>query len=493
MSDPNFSPFNGVPPPPGQINTSPAFSTIQAGDPGFATTTENEPQACTSYSTLPSHPGTADQVGAQSYNFQPGFASSTGPARTSVSNNAYPALIDPALLPQPLDEDHPDPATIARSRGLKPATKVGGARQKDKGKKRARSSDSEVDSDTAPPPTKQRGRPKGSSNFVSRDVNKLLDIAEKFARKYHRPERDEKSLESKYKLLLKAKKPTGDAACPPEVKRAHRIEHLINTRAGTRELSDNDDDSDSDSDSDASSDGSIEVLECPAAKVHTAVARRTPTPPTHRSRMNAPELVTKLAKTFDPDTQQSQEEERSQRSFQTTQLFTLTQQLRDAQTANDGLRNELASMRRACDHAELKLEMYEHGFAGGDVAKPKPRRSSRSRYIAENYPDLVRRGGKIRCEQIYPDGGACTQWVTDGESSNESEKENWDPNTSSLPSFHRSSSPFDRYTSSLSAGPSQPRQQIDDGRHSPTTLGTELPVASLSTAGAVFRQMSPNI
>jgi hypothetical protein len=335
----------------------------------------------------------------------------------------------------------------------------------------------------------------------------------KFARKYHRPERDEKSLESKYKLvrcdstssilitycvhvrqLLKAKKPTGDAACPPEVKRAHRIEHLINTCAGTRELSDNDDDSDSDSDSDASSDGSIEVLERPAAKVHTAVARRAPTPPARRSRMNAPELVTKLAKTFDPDTQQSQEEERSQRSFQTTQLFTLTQQLRDTQTANDGLRNELVSVWRACDRAELKLEMYEHGFAGGgDVAKPKPRCSSRLRYIAENYPDLVRRGGKIRCERIYPDGGACTQWVTDGESSNESEKENWDPNTSSLTSFHRSSSPFDRYTSSLSASPSQPRQQIDDGRHSATTLGTELPVASSSTAGAVSRHMSPNI
>ncbi|KAJ7359667.1 hypothetical protein DFH08DRAFT_652097, partial [Mycena albidolilacea] len=345
-----------------------------------------------------------------------------------------PALINPALFPQPLDEDRPDPATIARSRGLKPATKVGGARQKDKGKKRARSSDSEVDSDAAPPPTKQRGRPKGLSNFVSRDVNKLLDIAKKvrpmgqkgwkkvtkrynkFARKYHRPERDEKSLESKYKLLLKAKKPTGDVACPPEVKRAHRIEHLINTRAGTRELSDNDDDSDSDSDSDASSDGSIEVLERPAAKVHTAVARQ---------------LVTKLVKTFDPDTQQSREEERSQRSFQTTQLFTLTQQLRDAQTTNDGLQNELVSVRRACDRAELKLEMYEHGFAGGgDVAKPKPRRSSRLRYIAENYPDLVCRGGKIRCERIYPDGGACTQWVTDGESSNKSEKENWDPNTS---------------------------------------------------------------
>ncbi|KAJ7312827.1 hypothetical protein DFH08DRAFT_821672 [Mycena albidolilacea] len=200
MSDPNFSPFNGVPPLPGQINgpppaqtappptqpstaaaSFPGISTIQAGDPGFTTTMENGPQACTLYqqSALPLHPGTADQVGAQSYNFRPGFASSTGPARTSVSSNAYPALIDPALLPQPLDEDRPDPATIARSHGLKPATKVGGARQKDKGKKHARSSDSEVDSDTAPPPTKQRGRPKGSYIFVSRDVNKLLDIAEK--------------------------------------------------------------------------------------------------------------------------------------------------------------------------------------------------------------------------------------------------------------------------------------------------------------------------
>ncbi|KAJ6559914.1 hypothetical protein B0H19DRAFT_1146063 [Mycena capillaripes] len=326
----------------------------------------------------------------------------------------------------------------------------------------------------------------------------------KCARKSNRPERDAKSLETKYKLLLKTKKPTGDASCPPEIKRAHHVERLINERAGTRELSDNDDDSDcdSDSDSDASSDGSIEVLERPSTKVHTAIARRAPTPPARRnSCMNAPELVTKLAKTFDPDAQQSREEERSQRSFQSTQLLTLTQQLRDAQTANDGLRNELASVRRACDRAEFKLEMYGHSFAGGGVvAKPKRRRSSRSRYIADNYPDLIRHGGKIRCERVYPDGGACTQWITDGESpDDESEKENWNPTSSSLgdPLFPRPSSPFDHYTtSSSSAGPSHPRQQIDGGRHLPinaATSGADIPVASSSTAGAVSRQASEEI
>ncbi|KAJ7336106.1 hypothetical protein DFH08DRAFT_965010 [Mycena albidolilacea] len=209
MFDPNFSPFNGVPPLP---HTQP--STAAASFPGIQYDPSGRPWFCDNngkwapslhficyqQSALPSHPGTADQVGAQSYNFRPGFTSSTGPARTSVSNNAYPALIDLALLPQPLDEDRPDPATIARSRGLKPAT-------------------DQVDSDAAPPPTKQRGRLKGLSNFVSWDVNKLLDIAEKvcpmgqkgwkkvtkqynkFARKYHRPERDEKSLESNWYVL----------------------------------------------------------------------------------------------------------------------------------------------------------------------------------------------------------------------------------------------------------------------------------------------------
>lgn len=131
-------------------------------------------------------------------------------------------VIDPQLLPPgPVDEDDldlTDPATIARSKGLKPAAKVGGVRQVEKSKKRARSVDhGDSDSDAAPPA--KRGRPKGTPNFNEMDTNKNLDLIEKrrpmgkkgwnklavhfnkWAVKTGRPERDAKSLENKYKTV----------------------------------------------------------------------------------------------------------------------------------------------------------------------------------------------------------------------------------------------------------------------------------------------------
>jgi hypothetical protein len=119
--------------------------------------------------------------------------------------------------------------------------------------------------------------------------------------------------------------------------------------------------------------------------------------------------------------------------------MTLTQQLRDAQAATEALRNRLAEVERARDRAELKLELVGPvpftGFGGNG-------QSSRARYIAEECPDLVRRGGKIRRETIFPEGGGCIEWFTDEE--DDADKENWNPSSSSsgqsaLPSFGSSS------------------------------------------------------
>ncbi|KAF8175938.1 hypothetical protein K438DRAFT_1847299 [Mycena galopus ATCC 62051] len=363
--------------------------------------------------------------------------------------------IDPRLLPRiPEDEDEDDDVsdldapTTSKIRSLQPATKIGGVRQKDKkGKKRSRSSDSDAgDSDAAPAP-KQRGRPKGSPNFSGSDISRLLDIVSqrlplgskgwkevtkghnRWAKESDRPVRNAKSLEAKFKQLAGMKKPTGSGNCPPEVKGAKRIEDAITARAGTRNVNDSEFDGNS-------SDNSVEIL--------TAVARRAPTPPLRRSspshrrnsRLNAPELVNTLAKAFDPEAQQSRDDERSQRSFQTTQFFSLSQQLRDAHAATESLRNQLIAMQsrmydveRARDRAEWKLEMYGSG--------------SRAKYIAEECPDLVRVGGKIRSERVYPDGGRCIEWFTDISADDDSEKENWDPSSSSSsghPSLPSSSS-----------------------------------------------------
>ncbi|KAJ6575594.1 hypothetical protein DFH09DRAFT_1078555 [Mycena vulgaris] len=85
----------------------------------------------------------------------------------------------------------------------------------------------------------KRGRPNSSSNYKKEDPGSPSRSPRKSYRlDNERPERDVRSLETKYKQLLRKKKPTGDAKFPPDVKHGHRIEDLINQRADTRELND---------------------------------------------------------------------------------------------------------------------------------------------------------------------------------------------------------------------------------------------------------------
>ncbi|KAF7371594.1 hypothetical protein MVEN_00014800 [Mycena venus] len=479
MSDPSPPPFTQTPfapPPPPQATQLPAkLPAIQYdanGIPWLCDPNGNWVVASTfqlpKQGLAPPASSTIAQSAAQapSFNFP---STSSGPPHASGSNKAYPALIDPRLLPQLPDDDDLDlthPYTIAKACLGNPAPKVGGSRRKSKdpkGKKRRYSSDSDngaSDGERAP----KRGRRKGSSNFSREDVMKLLDCVEKhlplgqkgwkavqsdfgkWASGSGRPERDVKSLETKYKLLLKTKKPTGDAHCPPEIKRAHHIEGLINHRADTRELSD--------SEFDEGSDSSIEVLDPPAA-VRTAVARRAASPPLRRkSRMNAPELVDKLSRAFDPAALQSRNDERAQQSFQTTQIFTLSQQLRDAQATIEALRTQITTMQnhindveRARERAEMRLEMRRGGYAG--PSKPLWRSQFKGR------SDVERNDGKVRCEQVYPDGGACTYWISDPstDGDDESDKENRDPSSSSSRMHLRASSPLPVPNNAV-AGPS---------------------------------------
>ncbi|KAJ6529398.1 hypothetical protein B0H19DRAFT_532533 [Mycena capillaripes] len=257
----------------------------------------------------------------------------------------------------------------------------------------------------------------------------------KWAGDNERPERDVKSLETKYKQLLKKKKPTGDGDCPPDVKLAHHVDTLINQRADTCELSDSEfDDAGA---GDVSSDDVVEVVPS-ASSTRTAVARRAPTPPLRHPRMNAPELVTQLSKVFDPKAARARETDRAERSFQTTHMFTLSQQLRDAQTANENLRNQLSAMQiqlhdaqRGRELAELKLQMFQTGSVFGSASMgPSTGRRSRAAIYKEN-PDFVREDRKVRCERIFPDGGACTQWFSDLSSDDDEEKENKNPSSSS--------------------------------------------------------------
>ncbi|KAJ7437212.1 hypothetical protein B0H11DRAFT_2255560 [Mycena galericulata] len=375
------------------------------------------------------------------------------PVGAGTAQHAIP--IDPALitLPGGADLDLRDPATIARARGLKPADKVAGSRRKGKerasdpkGKKRQRASSVSEDESE---PQRKRGRPTGSGNYHKEDTAKLFDLIEeelpvgqkgwkvihrrfnKWAVLHGRTKRSPKSLENKYKTYLKAKKPTGSASCPPEVKRAHEREDLINERVGTRDLSDSEFDDNSDA---ASSDDDVEVLEHGATSVRTAVARRAPTPPLRRNaRATGADLANKLAHALDPDVQKARDDSRAQRTFENTQILTLTQQLRDAQAVTEGLRSQLTilqnhvhDLERARDRAEMRLEVLQMSNSG-DGTRGRSRRRNRALRSHKRDTGIQRVGKKIRCETLYPEGGAMTYWVSDPSTDDEFEDENENP------------------------------------------------------------------
>lgn len=164
--------------------------------------------------------------------------------------------------------------------------------------------------------------------------------------------------------LVKTKKPTGDAYCPPDIKCAHKIEALINKCACTHDLNDSDFKDDIEGNSDCS--GNAEALVQPKKSdikkdVCTAIIWR-PDPNVQRhSCSNNTDLIGRLADAFNPHALQAHEDDRSYCSLQNSQIFTLTQQLHDANNIMESLRsqvNALQSHLHKADHAHdpLKIE-----------------------------------------------------------------------------------------------------------------------------------------
>ena len=141
------------------------------------------------------------------------------------------------------------------------------------------------------------------------------------------------------------------------------------------------------------------------------------------------ELVQTLSKAFDLATQRSHEEDCASHSMQTTQFLTISQQLHDANATIESLRNEVSCLHdrfhdaeRACNRAELKLKLMGMNPPASEHRRhPFPNR--------RNLPGVVRVQGKIRSEEIFPEGGKSVPWITDGSTSS-LEKENIDPTTS---------------------------------------------------------------
>lgn len=200
----------------------------------------------------------------------------------------------------------------------------------------------------------------------------------------------------------------------------------MNDKAGSRDLDDEDIVDVSDgvvviSDDDEGAKTVDKKVKVEKGLAQGPVARRPPTDRiTARSsaRNTSQDLLATISHALDPDAWWARNEEHSVNALQTSQIFTLTSQLREAQRVADDLRNQLmevdhqrnAAERRA-DRAEL-LEMMT-GRHGAQVVSRKeispgvaPRTGQMTRHAQANS-----RKPRRRQEITYADGGKSIRWI----------------------------------------------------------------------------------
>ncbi|KAF8205940.1 hypothetical protein K438DRAFT_1963721 [Mycena galopus ATCC 62051] len=413
--------------------------------------------------------------------------------RPVMNTTSQPIPVDPILLrddrehsafihpKHKVERDH-RPRSKKHDGRAKPSRKP----KKGKGKAKARAGSSDSESDVDDTRGKTRPGRGGAPNYNKADKDVLFDTVEELlptgekgwksvgvmynakALSLGRPERTASSWKTKYQSYTKLKKPTGEAECPPEVKRAHEIEDLINSKAGTREV---DDDSELEDESDDSDDSDIPKVVEP---VRAAVARRAASPPLRRSRAPPADAINTIVRSLDPAALRVRDEARAHHSFERTQLMTLSAQLDSLCAQLSTLQQENSDLKRDRDRSEMertwamRLEAAVRGRSHGRSRSPPDRRRGRRRGRTSfgERDGLQRAGGKVRVEHKYPDGGAVTYWETDASS----DATDFDHRPKKK-QRHRSPTPYERRTPS----PSPRRRRPISRRRTPTPGPSRLP------------------
>ncbi|KAF9029494.1 hypothetical protein BDP27DRAFT_1436582 [Rhodocollybia butyracea] len=302
-------------------------------------------------------------------------------------------------------------------KNVQPASKTGGYRHSDlkptKGKGKGKAADEE-DTGRKRKQVTQKGRSNGAANYTKDDYNILFPIlrhhkpigqrkwatvTEEFnerAEEIGRPTRFQKSLETKFKQLVKTTKPMGDAELPPHVEGALEIEEMINKKAGTRDLDDEDLDEGDKLDSDSDSDKENE-------------------PPVKKVKPITCDFVDTLSAALDPAAQVERDERRSSQALQATSMLTMSGQIQDLQRSNDNLRQrleeaqrDLMQAERCADRAEMRADRLEM------LSSVSDRSSGRFRctYQQHHHDRELDREPKqwVRREVRYPEGGGLTSW-----------------------------------------------------------------------------------
>ncbi|KAG2108352.1 hypothetical protein DEU56DRAFT_920490 [Suillus clintonianus] len=113
------------------------------------------------------------------------------------------------------------------------------------------------------------------------------------------------------------------------------------------------------------------------------------------------DLLATISASLDPRLQAVRDEDRSARAIQSTQVMSLTTQLRDAHATVNKLHGQLAQVERERANAERRADRLEM-----QLEMAKFMQDSRSGHQQQE---------RVRRETIYRDGGRSTIWVTPDE------------------------------------------------------------------------------
>lgn len=214
---------------------------------------------------------------------------------------------------------------------------------------------------------------------------------------------------------------------PEYVYQAHEIEDAINEKAGTRDLNDDDiadevvdvPSSDDDND-DAPAKPPPSVPKKPNVHVKKEqllddtgpIARRAASDRITQSRQprNAgANLLSTLSEALDPSVQAARQEERAARTFQTSQIFSVTAQLHESQNLVESLRTRLAESDRERNAAERRADKAEMLAMLSESRAPQiPLHPPRW----ANAPSSTRTPSRpVRHDVFYTGGGQGVRWV----------------------------------------------------------------------------------
>jgi hypothetical protein len=223
---------------------------------------------------------------------------------------------------------------------------------------------------------------------------------------------------------------------PPHVERAHEIDYLMNEKAGSRDL-DDEDIVDAEPNvievSDADEKGITPhhngakltvkaeyagpVARRPAANRISMDSSRTGT------RNSSRDLLTNISQALDPSLRRARADETSISTLQTSQIFSLSSQLRESRQQIEALRDKLFEAERRCNESERRADraklMKMITASRGHQEDSSPHHSPHLGRAGQGGRRSRHRRRRRRVEIYYGDGGRATKYV--GSSDDEAE------------------------------------------------------------------------